>query len=259
MTRILDLNCDLGESFGAWRLGDDAGVLPQVSSAKIACGFHAGDPQTMQATIALALAHGVAPGAQPGWPDLGGFGRRALAATPAETYAIVLCQIGALAAFAQAAGTRLAHVKPHGALYNQAARDRVLADAVAQAVRDFDPALILFGLAGSALIEAGRASGLTVAREAFADRRYQADGSLVPRGQPGAVIDDVDAAVAQALQIATRGEAIAIDGTGIAIAADTLCVHGDRPDAALFARRLRAALEGAGVRVAAPTSRELAA
>ena len=252
MTRILDLNCDLGESFGAWRLGDDAGVLPHVSSAHIACGFHAGDPQTMRATVALALAHGVALGAQPGWPDLVGFGRRALAATPAETYALVLYQIGALAGFARAAGARLAHVKPHGALYNQATRERALADAVAQAVRDFDPHLILFGLAGSALIEAGRALGLTVAREAYADRRYQANGSLTPRGQPGAVIDDVDAAVAQALQIATRGEAIAIDGTRIAIAADTLCVHGDRPDAAVFARRLRQALDAATVHVTAP-------
>lgn len=259
MTATLDLNCDLGESFGAWRLGDDAGVLPHVSSANIACGFHAGDPQTMQTTVTLALAHGVVLGAQPGWPDLVGFGRRALAATPAETYALVLYQIGALAGFARAAGARLAHVKPHGALYNQAARDRALADAVAQAVRDFDPHLILFGLAGSALIEAGRALGLTVAREAFADRRYQPDGSLTPRIQPGAVIDDIDAAVAQTLAIATRGEAIAIDGTPTALAADTLCVHGDRPDAAQFARRLRAALEGAGVRVAAPTSRELAA
>ena len=254
MTRILDLNCDLGESFGAWRLGDDAGVLPHVSSANIACGFHAGDPRTMQATVASALAHGVALGAQPGWPDLVGFGRRALAATPAETHALVLYQIGALAAFARAAGARLAHVKPHGALYNQAARDRALADAVAQAVRDFDPRLILFGLAGSALIEAGRALGLTVAREAFADRRYQADGSLTPRDQPGAVIDDVDAAVAQALRIATRGEAIAIDGARIAIAADTLCVHGDRPDAAEFARRLRQALEAAGVQVGAASA-----
>ena len=256
MNRILDLNCDLGESFGAWRLGDDAGVLPHITSANIACGFHAGDPQTMRATVALALAHGVAPGAQPGWPDLVGFGRRALAATPAETYAIVLFQIGALAAFAQAAGIRLAHVKPHGALYNQAARDRVLAGAVAQAVRDFDPRLILFGLAGSALIEAGRALGLTVAREAFADRRYQADGSLTPRDQPGALINDVDAAVAQALRIATRGEAIAIDGAGVAVAADTLCMHGDRPDAALFAGRLRQALEAANVRVIAPAPPE---
>lgn len=252
MTRILDLNCDLGESFGAWRLGDDAGVLPHVSSANIACGFHAGDPQTMRATVALALAHGVALGAQPGWPDLVGFGRRALAATPAETHALVLYQIGALAAFAHAAGARLAHVKPHGALYNQAARDRALANAVAQAVRDFDPSLILFGLAGSALIEAGLALGLTVAREAFADRRYQADGSLTPRSQSGALIDDIGAAVAQALLIATRGEAIAIDGTGIAIAADTLCVHGDRPDAAEFARRLRQALDAANVHVTSP-------
>ena len=252
MTRILDLNCDLGESFGAWRLGDDAGVLPHVSSVNIACGFHAGDPQTMQATVALARAHGVALGAQPGWPDLVGFGRRALAATPAETHALVLYQIGALAAFAHAAGARLAHVKPHGALYNQAARDRALADAVAQAVRDFDPALILFGLAGSALVEAGRALGLTVAREAFADRRYQADGSLTPRSQSGALIDDIGAAVAQALRIATRGEAIAIDGTPIAITADTLCVHGDRPDAAEFARRLRQALDAANVHVTAP-------
>lgn len=172
--------------------------------------------------------------------------------------ALVAAQLDTLDGLARQVGVRLAHVKPHGALYNQAARDRALADAVAQAVRDFDPALILFGLAGSALIDAGRALGLTVAREAFADRRYQADGSLTPRGQPGAVIDDVDAAVAQALQIATRGEAIAIDGTRIAIAADTLCVHGDRSDAALFARRLRQALEAANVHVTSPGHREQA-
>lgn len=244
MTTI-DLNCDMGESFGAWTMGQDDAVLAHVTSANIACGFHAGDPLTMRRTVAAALEHGVAIGAHPSLPDLAGFGRREMRVSADETYAMTLYQIGALAAVARAVGAALHHVKPHGALYNMAARDRALADAIAAAVRDFDRALILVGLANSELPRAGEAAGLAVAHEAFADRRYEADGSLMARSRQGAVIDDVDAAVAQAVSIATRGEV----GT-LRIRADTICVHGDRADAATFARRLRESLDAAGVRVA---------
>lgn len=247
----IDLNADLGESFGAWRMGDDAGVMPWVTSANIACGFHAGDPVTIRQTVALCAEHGVAIGAHPSLPDLQGFGRREMKIAPDEVYALTLYQLGALQAFTRAAGARLHHVKPHGALYNMAARDRALADAIASAVRDFEPMLILFGLAGGALVDAGHAAGLVVQREGFCDRRYQSDGSLTPRSQAGAVIDDIDAAVTQAVSIATRSEAVTHDGASVRVEADTLCVHGDRANAAAFAERLRRALEGAGVRVAA--------
>ena len=248
----IDLNCDLGESFGAWRMGDDAALLAIVSSANIACGFHAGDPDIMRGTVALAVEHEVAIGAHVSLPDLQGFGRREMAVTPAEAYALTLYQIGALHAFAQAAGTQLKHMKPHGALYNMAARDRTLADALAQAVRDFDPHLRLVGLAGSELLEAGRAVGLPVAAEAFADRRYRADGSLQPRREANAVIHDSDQAIAQALTIAREGSVQAVDGSLVTLQADTLCVHGDGEHAVRFARGLRAALAAAGMRVAAP-------
>jgi UPF0271 protein len=249
MTRTIDLNCDMGESFGAWTMGQDDAVLAHVSSANIACGFHAGDPATMRRTVAAAVARGVAIGAHPSLPDLAGFGRREMRVTPDETYGMTLYQIGALAAIARAAGSKLHHVKPHGALYNMAARDRALADAIARAVHDFDDALILVGLADSELPRAGEAAGLAVAHEAFADRRYEADGSLMARGKAGAVIDDVGAAVIQAVSIATRGEVEGPNGTQ-RVRADTICVHGDRADAATFAQRLRAALEQAGIAIA---------
>ena len=247
----IDLNADLGESFGAWRMGDDAGVMPWITSANIACGFHAGDPLTMRATIALCAQHGVAIGAHPSLPDLQGFGRREMKIPPDEVYAQTLYQLGALHALTKAAGTQLHHVKPHGALYNMAARDRALADAIAIAVRDLDPLLILVGLAGSALVDAGCDAGLTTQREGFCDRRYRADGSLTPRSEPGAVIENIDTAVAQAVSIATRGEALTGDGQTVRIEADTLCVHGDRANAAAFAEHLRRALESAGVQIAA--------
>ena len=251
MTRI-DLNCDLGESFGAWRMGEDAALLELVSSANIACGFHAGDPLIMRQTVRLAAARGVAIGAHVSLPDLQGFGRREMRVSADEAGAMTLYQLGALHAFVRAAGTRLAHVKPHGALYNMAARDRALADAIARAVRAFDPRLILFGLAGSALIDAGKAIGLPVAAEAFADRRYGADGSLQPRGEAGAVIDDAQAATEQALGIARDGVVATADGRRVNLHADTLCLHGDGVHAVQLARQLRAALEQAGVRIAAP-------
>ena len=249
MTKTIDLNCDMGESFGAWTMGQDEAVLAHVTSANIACGFHAGDPLTMQRTVAAAVKRGVAIGAHPSLPDLAGFGRREMRVSADETHAMTLYQIGALAAVARAAGAELHHVKPHGALYNMAARDRTLADAIAAAVRDFDRTLILVGLAGSELPRGGEAAGRAVAHEAFADRRYEADGSLMARSKTGAVIDDVDTAVAQAISIASRGEAQTANGT-LRIRADTICVHGDRPDAATFARRLREGLEAAGLSIA---------
>jgi len=245
--KVIDLNCDMGESFGPWRMGQDAEVMPWITSANIACGFHAGDFSTMHQTVLLAKTHGVAIGAHVSLPDLQGFGRRELRVTPDEAYAMTLYQIGALAAFTRAAGTRVAHVKPHGALYNMAAKDSALADAIARAVRDFDKDLILVGLAGSELPRAGDAIGLRVAHEAFADRRYEIDGSLTPRSEAGAVIHDIGAAVAQAVQIATQGNVETRSGKTIDVHADTICVHGDRKDASVFARRLREALAGAGM------------
>ncbi|MFA6229424.1 MAG: 5-oxoprolinase subunit PxpA [Rhodanobacter sp.] len=251
MKRI-DLNCDLGESFGTWHMGDDDALLALISSANIACGFHAGDPVIMRRTVEQAVNHGVAIGAHVSLPDLQGFGRREMSVSADEVQAMTLYQVGALHAFAQAAGTRLAHVKPHGALYNMAASDRSLADAIARAVQAFDPQLRLFGLAGSALIDAARAIGLPVAAEAFADRRYLADGSLQSRREAGAVIDDASAATAQAIGIARDGVVQAADGQRIKLHADTLCLHGDGAHAVALARQLREALERAGLHIAAP-------
>jgi UPF0271 protein len=248
----IDLNGDLGESFGAWRMGDDDALLAQLSSANIACGFHAGDPDIMRHTVAQAIAHGVAIGAHVSLPDLQGFGRREFSMTAAEVHALTLYQIGALHAFTRAVGTRLAHVKPHGALYNMAARDTVLANAIARAVRDFNPQLRLFGLAGSALIAAGSALGLNVVAEGFVDRRYRADGSLQPRREPDAVIDDIELATAQALGLARDGEVLALDGQKVPLQIDTLCLHGDGVHAVQLACSVRGALEAAGMRIAAP-------
>lgn len=250
--KTIDINCDLGESFGAWHMGDDDALLAVVSSANIACGFHAGDPDIMRRTVASAVEHQVAIGAHISLPDLQGFGRREMAVTPNEAYAMSIYQIGALHAFTRAAGTPMHHVKPHGALYNMAARDRALADAIARAVRDFNPSLWLFGLAGSALLDAGREAGLRVASEAFADRGYRDDGSLQPRREPGALITENDLAIAQAMAMAREGKVRAVDGSIVELQADTLCVHGDGPHAVSFARNLRAALEAADIVVAAP-------
>ncbi len=247
MAAIIDLNCDCGESFGAWVMGDDARVLPHVTSANIACGAHAGDPVVMRRTVRLARDLGVHAGAHPGFPDLQGFGRRALPLTPDEVYAAVLAQIGALYAIARAEGATLTHVKPHGALYNQAAAMPSIAEAVAAAAADFDRSLILVGLAGSALISAGAKAGLRVAREAFVDRAYEADGSLRPRQLPGALIEDIERGVRQALDIVLRGEVITYEGSPLTLSADTLCIHGDTPGAAARAAQLRRGLEEAGV------------
>lgn len=246
MTPCLDFNADLGEG------GDDDALMPWLSSASIACGFHAGGPSLMRDTVALCLRHGVAIGAHPSFDDRANFGRVEQVIAPADAHALVAYQVGALAGVARAAGTRLAHVKPHGALYNQAARDPALAQAVAAAVRDVDPGLRLFGLAGSALVEAGATLGLAVAHEVFAERRYCADGRLAPRGSPGAVIESLDQALAQVRQFLREGSVTAIGGERVPLRADTLCLHGDRPDAAAFARALRKALDADGVQVRAP-------
>lgn len=244
----IDLNCDCGESFGAWVLGADATLLSYVSSANIACGAHAGDPQVMRQTVRLAHQRGVAVGAHPGYPDLAGFGRRVIPMSPDEIATNVLAQIGALAAIARAEGVMLTHVKPHGALYNYAAQTPVVAEAIAAAVAAFDRALILVGLAGSALVTAGRAAGLRVAREAFADRTYEPDGTLRARTLPGAMIEDHQQALAQALAI-VRGSVQAHDGTAVALTADTICLHGDTPNAAERAAVLHRGLREAGVTV----------
>ncbi|MEO8076841.1 MAG: 5-oxoprolinase subunit PxpA [Acidobacteriota bacterium] len=248
----IDLNCDMGESFGAYTIGADAGVMPSISSASIACGYHGGDPAVMRRTVRLAREAGVSVGAHPGLPDLAGFGRREMRVTPDETEDLVLYQIGALAAIARSEGVALRHVKAHGALYNMAARDRSLADAIARAVRAFDPTLILFALPASALARAGEAARLTVATEGFADRSYEADGSLTPRSRPGAVIHDLAAVVERAVRMAVEGRVIATDGSEIPVRVETLCTHGDTPGAPELTRGLRAGLERAGVAIAPP-------
>ncbi len=250
MDRI-DLNCDMGESFGAWELGADEAVLPYITSANIACGFHAGDPSVMRRTVRAALGHGVAIGAHPGLPDLVGFGRRALDITPEEAYDLVVYQVGALLGFAQAAGARLAHVKPHGALYNMAAGDVALSEAIAAAVRDVDRSLVLFGLSGSQLVAAGERAGLPTAAEAFADRNYTAEGALVSRKRPDALVGDPREALARVIRMVREGRVRAVDGSDLPLRADTVCIHGDGPHAAELARTLRQGLEAAGIRVSA--------
>jgi UPF0271 protein len=248
----VDLNCDMGESFGAYALGADADILPFITSANVAAGFHAGDPQVIDRTGALAVKHGVAVGAHPGFPDLVGFGRRAMSCTPDEVEAMVLYQVAVVAGFAQAHGATLRHVKPHGALYNMAARDPSLALAIARGVARFGHGLTLVGLSGSrAMEQAAKATGLRFAAEAFADRAYNPDGTLVSRRLPGAVLTDPAQAAAQAVQMVTEQIVGAQDGTRVAIAAETICLHGDNPAAAANARAIRAALEAAGVEVVA--------
>ncbi|HEY3336406.1 MAG TPA: 5-oxoprolinase subunit PxpA [Candidatus Limnocylindrales bacterium] len=247
----IDLNADVGESLGAWQLGDDEALIPLVSSVNVAAGLHAGDPVTIARTVAIAAGCGVAVGAHPGYPDLAGFGRRAMALSTDEIEASVLYQVGAVGAFARAAGVELRHVKAHGALYTRAARDEATAAAITRAVAAYSRELVLVALAGSALVAAGRAAGLTVAEEAFADRAYEPDGSLRARDLDGAVIDDTSAAAAQALTI-VRGVVTAWGGAQVAVRADTVCVHGDLPGAVARARAVRAALEGAGVEIRAP-------
>jgi 5-oxoprolinase (ATP-hydrolysing) subunit A len=245
----IDLNCDFGESFGVYQLGEEEEILRYVTSVNIACGFHAGDPLVMRKTVQMALERKVAIGAHPGFPDLLGFGRRNIAVTPGEAYAYVVYQIGALAAFVKAEGGTMSHVKPHGALYNMAAKDAALAEAIAKAVYDVDPALTLYGLAGSELIRAAKKIGLRTASEVFADRTYQQDGSLTPRSDPRALIVDEQEAVQQVLTMVKEKRVRSLQGIDVPIEAETICIHGDGKKAVLFAKRLYEELRKEGVDV----------
>lgn len=247
----IDVNCDLGESFGAYQIGLDEDILEFVTSANIACGFHAGDPGVMRKTVALAAEKGVKIGAHPGLPDLQGFGRRAIAISPDEAYNMTIYQIGALSGFLKAEGLTMQHVKPHGALYNMAAVDQKLSEAIAKAVYDFDLELILFGLAGSELIKAGEQIGLRTASEVFADRTYQADGTLTPRSQPDALIQDDAAAVMQVIQMVKDGTVTSQQGQAVRLQADTVCIHGDGAHALTFAKTIRKELKAAGIHISA--------
>lgn len=250
-TLSIDLNCDMGESFGAWNMGHDIEILPLVSSANIACGYHAGDPATMRKTVAAAIGNRVAIGAHPGLPDLVGFGRRNMDITPQQAYDMVVVQVGALAATAASQGARLSHVKAHGALYNMAVRQPVLARALAKAVRDVDPTLVFYALASSDMARIAAEVGLTVAHEVFADRTYQSDGSLTPRTRPDAMIEDPEVSIRQVLRMVREGRVTAVDGTDVEVRADTLCIHGDQPGAVVFAKAIRAAFQEAGIEVRA--------
>lgn len=243
----VDLNCDMGESFGAYRMGHDEEILNYITSANIACGFHAGDPAVMKKTVRLALAKGVAVGAHPGLPDLSGFGRREMAISAEEAYDMVVYQIGALAAFVTAEGGSLHHVKPHGALYNMAAVSTSLAAAIAEAMYKVCPDAVLYGLAGSELIKAGSKLGLRTANEVFADRTYQQDGTLTSRKLPDALISDHAQAVAQVLRMVKERRVVSQQGVAIAIQADTICIHGDGPHALIFARDIHTTLKNEGI------------
>ena len=248
----VDLNCDMGESFGAWTLGNDAALMPYLTSANIACGFHAGDPAVMRQTVRLALQHNVAIGVHPGLPDLVGFGRRNLDISADEAFEMVVYQLGALGAVARAEGGVLHHVKPHGALYNMAATNAALAQAIAEAVYKVQPELVLYGLAGSELTKAGEKIGLRTAHEVFADRTYQANGTLTPRRQPDALITSADAAIAQVLRMVQGGWVRTQQGSEVAIRADTVCLHGDGAHALEFAQQLSQALRAAGIKLSRP-------
>ena len=245
----IDLNSDLGESFGRWTLGNDAELMKSITSANVACGFHAGDPCVMRDTVRMARDNGVAIGAHPGLPDLAGFGRRNMAVTAAEVENLVVYQIGALAAIAAAEHVKLRHVKAHGALYNMAVKDRALAAAIAAAVRAVDPELVLFALPGTELARAAEDAGLRVAREGFADRAYEADGSLTPRSRPGSVIQSADDVIGRAVRMARDGVVRATNGSDIPMRIDTLCTHGDTPGSHELTRQLRAGLDAEGILV----------
>lgn len=245
----VDLNCDMGEGFGVYTAGLDNELMKYITSANIACGFHAGDAATIRRTVKLALENDVAIGAHPGLPDLAGFGRRMMAITPKEAYELTVYQLGAVYAFAKSEGGSVAHVKPHGALYNMAAKSRPLADAIAEAIYKVNPSLMLFGLAGSELIHAGEAIGLRTIHEVFADRTYESDGSLTPRGTEGAVIVDPVRAAEQTIRMIRDGEVNTRQHHSVILKADTVCVHGDTPGAVEHVIRLRAALGAASISV----------
>jgi 5-oxoprolinase (ATP-hydrolysing) subunit A len=240
--KTIDLNSDLGESYGAFTIGNDKEVLKYISSANIACGYHAGDHNVMFETVSLAKKYGVQIGAHPGLPDLAGFGRREMILSPREIYHLVIYQIGSLAAVCKVNGISLVHVKPHGALYNMAAKNPEIAQAIAEAVSDYDLSLVLYALAGSELVKAGEEKGLVVAQEVFADRTYQPDGTLTSRLKENALIHDTKVAIKRVIRMINEGTVEAEDGTDLLIKADTICVHGDSPQALDFVTELRKAL-----------------
>ncbi len=246
---MVDLNCDMGESFGNYVCGMDAEVVPHISSANIACGFHASDPLVMEKTVALCRDKGVCLGAHPGFPDLVGFGRRQMQVSTDELRTMIIYQVGALQAFCTAAGVKLQHVKPHGAMYNMAGKDEKMAAAICEGIYEVDPSLILLGLAGSKLLQAAEKIGLRTAREVFADRGYEEDGSLVPRGKPGAMIEDEEEAIARVISMVQAHKVKTVTGKEIGITADSICLHGDSPKAVLFAEKISAALEKAGIAI----------
>nr|WP_106782970.1 5-oxoprolinase subunit PxpA [Lysinibacillus timonensis] len=250
MVRV-DLNCDIGESFGRYTLANQAEILEHVTSANIACGFHAGDPSVMRETVKIALEKNVKIGAHPGLPDLVGFGRREMAITPQEAYDMVVYQIGALQAFLTVEGVKMQHVKPHGALYNMAAKDAKIAEAIAQAVYDVAPELILFGLASSELTKAGEKIGLQTAHEVFADRTYQEDGTLTSRKQPNALISSEEEAVGQVIRMVTEGKVKSSQGVDVSLRADTICIHGDGEHAVDFVKYIKRELQNNGIEVMA--------
>ncbi|MFU0832723.1 MAG: 5-oxoprolinase subunit A [Oscillospiraceae bacterium] len=248
MNRI-DLNSDLGESFGTYRIGMDEEVIPLISSANIACGFHASDPVVMRKTVELVKKSGVGAGAHPGFPDLMGFGRRNMKVSPAEAKAYVQYQIGALSAFCRAYSIELIHVKPHGALYNMAGKDYALAKAICEGIAEIDDKLILLALSGSEMIRAAKDVGIRAASEVFADRAYEEDGSLVARSKPNAMITDENEAIQRVVRMAKEGKVTAVTGKDISIQADSVCVHGDNAKALQFVQKIRSALSAEGIEV----------
>jgi UPF0271 protein len=250
--KTIDINCDMGESYGAWKMGADAEMMPFISSANIACGFHGGDPATIRTTVKLAVDHGVAIGAHPSLPDLQGFGRRVMKISPQDMYDLIVYQAGAVEAFARAAGARLHHVKCHGALYNRAANDEGLADAMARAVGDLGGGVILYALSNSLMMTIAKEHGLQVAGEVFADRGYADDGTLSPRGKPGAMIEDAGVAAERALGMVEKRFLTSLSGKPIPVSPDTLCLHGDQPGAVAFAKAIRKIFSEHGIAVAAP-------
>jgi 5-oxoprolinase (ATP-hydrolysing) subunit A len=247
---IVDINCDMGESFGSYKMGRDEEILDHITSANIACGFHAGDPATMRKTVRMALEKNVGLGVHPGLQDLHGFGRRDMNITPQEAYDLVVYQIGALYAFVKSEGGKLQHVKPHGALFNMASKSAPLSEAIAEAVYKVDPELILFGLSGGELVKAGRKIGLRSANEVFSDRTYQDDGSLTSRRESNALITDHSAAVNQVIRMVREGKVHSVQGTDVSIEANTICIHGDGESALEFAQYIPKALNEAGIQVA---------
>ncbi len=243
----IDLNCDMGESFGSYTIGNDTEILNYISSANIACGFHAGDPNIMNNTVRLALEKNVSIGAHVGFMDLIGFGRRNIDISPLDAYNIVIYQIGALYGFVKAEGGKMSHVKPHGALYNMAAKDKHLAEAIAQAIYKIDSELVLFGLSGSELIKAGEKIGLKVANEVFSDRTYMEDGSLTCRKEKNALIIDENIAITRVIRMIKEGKVTSIKGTDVNIKADTICIHGDGKHALNFAKKIKYSLENEGI------------